>query len=275
MPFNFPTMPIPIPSRVVYDACVALNFSGTKELLKSGAHYQAYLNTQREETKALRVGKYVHALVLEPDVAVSNFAVIPEGIDRRTKDGKAAYSAFEAEALGKTILTLEEATTSERAAKTMLRIKNSLGVNFEFTEFMFTSIVNGVPVKCAIDAIGSDGYLYDLKTSEDASPRGFLKSVYAYRYDLQAHIYRSTLESAFSKRLLGFRFIVAEKEVDAGAVYEIGPDLQTRAICDWEAAMKTYKECSETNNWPGYSEEVQVIDSNKAASAAPAPIQFA
>ena len=32
--------------------------------------------------------------------------------------------------------------------------------------------------------------------------------------------------------------------------------------------MKTYKECSESNNWPGYSEEVQVIDSNKAASAA-------
>ena len=75
-------MPIPIPSRMVYDACVALNFSGTKELLKSPAHYQAYLNREREETKALRVGKYVHALVLEPEVAISNFAVIPEGIDR-------------------------------------------------------------------------------------------------------------------------------------------------------------------------------------------------
>ena len=153
MPFNFPTMPIPIPSRVVYDACQALNFSGAKELLKSPAHYQAYLNQPREETKALKVGKYVHALVLEPEVAISNFAVLPEGIDRRTKDGKAAYEAFTSDAIGKTILTLEEATTSERAAKTMLRIKNSLGVNFEFTEFMFTSIVNGVPVKCAIDAI--------------------------------------------------------------------------------------------------------------------------
>jgi exodeoxyribonuclease VIII len=268
-------MPIPIPSRVVYDACVALNFSGTKELLKSPAHYQAYLNTQREETKALRVGKYVHALVLEPDVAVSNFAVIPEGIDRRTKDGKAAYSEFESGAVGKTILTLEEATTSERVSRTMLSIKNRLGVSFEFTEFMFTTIINGVPVKCAVDAVGSDGYLYDLKTSEDASPRGFLKSIYAYRYDLQAHIYRSTLEAAFSKRLRGFRFIVAEKDVDAGAVYEIGPDLQTRAICDWENALKTYKQCEETGIWPGYSEEIQVIDSNKPASAAPAPIQFA
>jgi len=261
-------MPIPIPNRVVYDSMQALNFSGCKELLKSPAHYQAYLNTPREETKALKVGKYVHALVLEPDKAVTDFAVLPEGIDRRTKDGKATYEAFIASAEGKTVLSLEEATTAERTARTMMLIKNRLNVTFEFTELMFTTFVNGVPVKCAVDAVGSDGYLYDLKSSEDASPRGFLKSCYAYSYPLQAHIYRSTFEAAFSRRLRGFRFIVAEKEVEAGAVYEIGPDLQTRAIVDWESALQTYKQCVETNVWPGYPEEVQVVDSNKAASAA-------
>jgi exodeoxyribonuclease VIII len=253
---------------MVYDACQALNFSGCKELIKSGAHYQAYLNTPREETTALRVGKYVHALVLQPDCAITDFAVLPEGIDRRTKDGKAAYEAFTESAKGKTILKPEEAATAERTANTMNLIKNRMGLTFELTEFMFTGIINGVPVKCAIDAIGTDGYLYDLKSSEDASPRGFLKSVYAYRYDLQACIYRNAFETMFQKRVRGFRFIVAEKEVDAGAVYEIGPDLMTRAITDWEGAMKTYKECTETGIWPGYSEEVQVVDSNKASTAA-------
>ena len=261
-------MPIPIQSRVIYDSMQALNFSGCKELLKSPAHYQAYLNNPREETKALKVGKYVHALVLEPDTAVTGFAILPEGIDRRTKDGKATYEAFMSTAEGKTVLTLEEATTAERTARSMTLIKNRLNVTFEFTELMFTTFINGVPVKCAVDAVGSDGYLYDLKSTEDASPRGFLKSVYAYRYDLQAHIYRSTFEAAFSRRLRGFRFIVAEKDVEAGAVYEIGPDLNTRAIVDWENALQTYKACSEANEWPGYSEEVQVIDSNKAATAA-------
>jgi len=261
-------MPIPIQSRVIYDSMQALNFSGCKELLKSPAHYQAYLNNPREETKALKVGKYVHALVLEPDTAVTGFAILPEGIDRRTTVGKKAFEEFMSTAEGKTVLTLEEATTAERTARSMTLIKNRLNVTFEFTELMFTTFINGVPVKCAVDAVGSDGYLYDLKSTEDASPRGFLKSVYAYRYDLQAHIYRSTFEAAFSRRLRGFRFIVAEKDVEAGAVYEIGPDLNTRAIVDWENALQTYKACSEANEWPGYSEEVQVIDSNKAATAA-------
>lgn len=261
-------MPIPIQSRVIYDSMQALNFSGCKELLKSPAHYQAYLNQPREETKALKVGKYVHALVLEPEKAVTDFAVLPDDIDRRTKAGKEAYEAFNAANAGKTVLSLEESQTAERTARTMTLIKNRLGVSFEFTELMFTTFINGVPVKCAVDAVGSDGYLYDLKSTEDASSRGFLKSVYAYRYDLQAHIYRSTFEAAFARRLRGFRFIVAEKDVEAGAVYEIGPDLQTRAIVDWENALQTYKACTESNNWPGYPEEVQVVDSNKAAASA-------
>ena len=132
-------MPIPIQSRVIYDSMQALNFSGCKELLKSPAHYQAYLNNPREETKALKVGKYVHALVLEPDAAVTGFAILPEGIDRRTKDGKATYEAFMSTAEGKTVLTLEEATPAERTARSMTLIKNRLNVTVEFTELMFTT----------------------------------------------------------------------------------------------------------------------------------------
>ena len=45
-----------IQHRVLYDGIQALNYSGSKELLKSPAHYQAYLNQEREETKALRMG---------------------------------------------------------------------------------------------------------------------------------------------------------------------------------------------------------------------------
>ena len=44
--------PEPIQHRVIYDGIHALNYSGAKELLKSPAHYQAYLNQEREETKA-------------------------------------------------------------------------------------------------------------------------------------------------------------------------------------------------------------------------------
>ena len=55
-----------IPHRVQYDCIEALNYSGSKELLKSPAHYHLYVTAEREQTKALRLGSYVHALVLEP-----------------------------------------------------------------------------------------------------------------------------------------------------------------------------------------------------------------
>jgi len=43
-------MPDLITERVIYDGIQALNQSGAKELLKSPAHYQAYLARTREES---------------------------------------------------------------------------------------------------------------------------------------------------------------------------------------------------------------------------------
>lgn len=267
-------MPNLITERVVYDALVALNFSGAKELLKSPAHYQSYLARNREETKALRVGSYVHALVLEPAKAVTKFAVAPE-CDKRTKEGKAIFADWEAtKPEGATVMTAEEAVMCEAVANAMSNARNALGITFTETELMFLSDDNGVPVKTAIDAIGSDGYLYDLKTTEDASPQGFLKAVRAYRYNLQAYVYRTAFERAFKQRPLGFRFIVCEKEPPyATAVYEIGPELMSYAVADWERARKLWADCTESNVWPGYPSEVQVVDLK--ATTASTPINFA
>lgn len=270
-------MPEIIIDRKSYDATNALNYSGAKELLKSPAHYKAYLNTPREETKALRVGSFVHHLALEGDRTPvgQKFAAIPEGIDRRTKEGKAAYEAFNAASAGKTIITSEEWEMGHLVADAMLRAKTSLGVNFTSTEFMFSVDYCGVKLKCAIDALGDDGYLYDLKTTEDASPRGFLQSVRNYRYNLQAHFYRTAYEAAFGTRVKGFRFIAAEKQSPFEfAIYEVGPELTTSAIFDFEQLLKTYKSCVALDEWPGYGSEVKVIDiASKAATSE--PIKFA
>jgi exodeoxyribonuclease VIII len=134
-------------------------------------------------------------------------------------------------------------------------------VTFEMTEFMFTTDHCGVQLKCAIDGIGTDGYLYDLKTTEDASPAGILKSIRAYRYNLQAYFYRLCYETAFERRLLGFRFLFIEKTPPyATAVVEIGPELMSYAVADFEKALQAYRECTTLGEWPAYGDAVQVID---------------
>ena len=269
-------MPNIINTRQEYDSIKDhLNFSGAKKLLISPAHYQNYLTQPREETKALKVGSLTHAKVLQPEIVDETFCVAPE-LDKRTKDGKAAYEAFLAKAGTKTVVSQDEWQLTEDVARTMNQIVNRLGVTFLKTEFMFTTELSGVKVKVAIDALGDDDFLYDLKTTgETADPRSFLRSVLNYKYNLQQYFYRSAYESAFGSRLKGFRFIVVEKEPPfAGCVYELGAEVITSASFDFEKAIKLYKSCTELGAWPSYPEDVQVIDINAKPSAT-TPINFA
>jgi exodeoxyribonuclease VIII len=134
---------------------------------------------------------------------------------------------------------------------------------------MFTAFLGDTLVKCAIDGISDDGYIYDLKTCEDASPHGFLQAVRKYRYNLQAYFYRHAVEAAYKCRVLGFRFIAVEKEPPyATAVYELGPELMTNAAFDFERAIKLYKDCTASGEWPGYQKEITTIDLAAKPSAA-------
>lgn len=265
-----------IPHRVQYDCLEALNYSGSKELLKSPAHYRLYVTAEREQTKALRLGSYVHALVLEPVKARLAFAIAPT-CDRRTKDGKAIYEAFtSALEPGTTVLSADEAEEANLIAAAAKGCIERHGFKFKHTELMFLASYMDCPIKAAIDAVGeSDGYLYDLKTCEDASPAGFLKAVRAYRYNLQANFYKAAYQAGFKEHVQGFRFICVEKETLQTAVYELGPDLMAYGYTDFVKALETYKACSASGEWPGYAQDIQTLDLNKGPSDAAAPINFA
>ena len=261
-------------NRSEYQALAALNYSGAKELLKSPAHYQTWLAEPRKETPALRVGTAVHAAVLQPDHYAADFAVAPD-VDRRTKEGKEKWAEFQTIHAGKTILTEDESHLVSCIAGQIVIAMHRLGIKPVHREVCLAASYCGTPVKSALDLIAEDGYVYDLKTTEDASPRGFQQSVRAYRYNLQAHFYRTVCELAGLGRPLGFRFIVVEKTPPyALAVYEIGPNLMSYAIEDFEKAVKLYSECEASGNWPAYPTDPQVIDIGAAPTAAN-PITFA
>jgi hypothetical protein len=148
-------------------------------------------------------------------------------------------------------------------------------VEFEATEVMYHVDYCGVPLKAAIDGVAGD-YLWDIKTTGpgEATPAGMLKSIRSYRYNLQAYWYRLVYELATGRRPLGFRFLFVEKEPPfSWAVCEIGPDLMSYAVSDFEKAITLYKSCTESGVWPSYPEEIQVIDIKSTTTAA--PINFA
>ena len=261
-----------IHDRKEYRAFPAFNQSAAKHILTSPAHYQAYINTPQEETKALRFGTFVHSAVLEPHTLNDLYATAPD-CDRRTKEGKAAWAEFATANAGKTILDYEESALGHLVASSARFALKRLGVEFDATEVMYHVDYNGVPLKAAIDGVAGD-YLWDIKTTDDASPSGMLKAIRNYRYNLQAYWYRLVYELATGRRPLGFRFLFIEKEPPfACSICEVGPELMSWAIADFEKAVTLYKECTASGVWPAYTEEIQVIDIKSTTTAA--PINFA
>ena len=264
-----------IHDRKEYRAFPALNQSAAKKLLEgSPAHYQAYMNAPHEETKAMRFGTFVHAAVLEPHTLNDLYQTAPD-LDKRTKQGKEDWAAFSAAHAGKTILDAEESAIGHLVASSARHALKVHGVEFDATEVMYHVDYNGVPLKAAIDGVAGD-YLWDIKTTGlgEATPAGMLKSIRAYRYGLQAYWYRLVYELATGKRPLGFRFLFVEKEPPfATAVCEIGPELMSWAVSDFEKAVSLYRECSASGVWPAYPDDVQVIDVKTTTTAT--PITFA
>jgi len=261
-----------IHDRKEYRAFPAFNQSAAKHMLTSPAHYQAYINTPQEETKALRFGTFVHSAILEPHSLNDLYATAPD-VDKRTKQGKEDWAAFATANAGKTILDAEESAMGHLVASSARFALKRLGVEFDATEVMYHVDYNGVPLKAAIDGVSGD-YLWDIKTTDDASAAGMLKAIRNYRYNLQAYWYRLVYELATGRRPLGFRFLFVEKEPPfACAVCEVGPELMSWAIADFEKAVNLYKECTASRVWPSYPEEIQVIDIKSTTTAA--PINFA
>lgn len=263
-----------IPDRKTYDATAALNYSGSKALLQSGLHYQAYLRQDREPTPALTLGSAIHCAVLQPDLYASLYAVAPEGIDRRTTAGKAAWAEFQTLNAGKTILKSEEALVVDQMSVAARELLARHKVTIAKAEVMYAVDYCGCPLKSAIDLISEDGYIWDLKTCQDASPKGFLAAVRQFRYNLQQHFYRTVYEIETKERPRGFRFACVEKETMATAVYELGPELTSYAVADFEKAVTLYKSCTALGEWPGYPDEIQTLDLNAPTTAA-TPISFA
>lgn len=266
-----------IQTRQAYDAVAALNYSLAKQLLISPLHARQYLDTPREETKALRIGSAVHCAALEPELFARKY-LCGIDVDKRTKAGKEAYEALMASAGDKIVLTPDEYGLVSNVALAAVKALNKLGVTLVETETMYSVEYCGVPLKSAIDAIGDDDFIYDLKTCESAAPTftGALGAIKSYRYNLQGYFYRLVYELATGKRPKGFRLIFIEKEPPfATAVYEIGPNLAAYAVADFERAVKLYQAGITFDSWPGYPDEPQVIDIGADPAKAATPINFA
>jgi len=248
----------------------AVSKSHLDQIARSPLHYWArYLDPNRvdpESTPAMAIGSALHTHVLELDTWDQRYVTMPEGIDRRTKQGKAEWEAFNAASSGRTVLSKTDAELVMRMARAIYAHPAAAFLlqrpgQAEQT-YLWTDEATGLECKCRPDWMTTDGQLIvDLKTTEDASPAGFRKSVANFRYHVQAAWYLDGLERATGKRPEQFIFVCVEKKPPhAVAVYAASAEMVATGAITAEADLARLALCKEAGDWPGYSNQIEVID---------------
>jgi len=251
-----------IPKSTYHGDRTAVSKSVLDEVDLSPAHARAYLDGLRpwRYSRALDVGDVAHAMILEPDNVARNYMSPPRKLDRRRAPDKHLWADLEIEAAasGKTLLTFDDFTTAIAIRDAIFRHKKAasiFGKGEPEATFVWRDPKTGEHCKCRVDWLRSY-FLTDLKTTRDASPKAFARDVINYRYDVQDAHYTDGVDPS-----IGFVFVVVEKIPPFGvAIYADQSRMRRLGAVKRDRDLATFAECKASGIWPGYPEEIQVID---------------
>jgi len=250
--------------------------SDTSSISKSGLdkiesspldYWWHYLRPEREPhvpTKEMLFGTALHSAVLEKHDFDKTYVVMP-AINKRTNIGKAEFQNLtEMCRLNNQVLIDAEDFDNVRRMRDAIFKHPTAKLLFENglaeQTFKFQEQNTGANCKIRPDWLDSNsGLIVDLKTTEDATQRGFIKSVLEYNYHKQAPFYLDGLETVGQDKA-GFVFVNIEKTepfkigihyLDARSM-QLGRDTYIRNC-------ETYVECLRTGIWKGYDEKISEV----------------
>ena len=226
------------------------------KIAESPEKFKWAMEHPEEPTPALLFGQAAHNMFLEPSKWQEDFVVAPE-VDRRTKDGKAAWLDFMDTIGDRAVISGEEFTKIlqmvEQAGKNPFVLKLLNGPRE--MPITWTDELTGEPCKARLDCVSEVGdktVIVDYKTTADASTDAFMRSAVKYGYDFQAAMYSEGYKAATGKDCL-FVFIAQEKaEPYAVNILQADEVFLRRGRDLFRELLGTYHECKKTNNWYGY-----------------------
>jgi exodeoxyribonuclease VIII len=240
-----------------------VNKGALDQLARTPAHYRAWIDgAEQEETPALVFGRALHALVLEPSLFAHEWALRPDFGDLRTKVGKESRDAWQAEHEGVTVLPADD-WTRLHAMRDAVMAHPVAGKLFDGGMSEATAVWidrrTGLLCKARFDQWRDDLLLIgDLKSTEDASPGAFSRSIARYRYHVQdAHYSAGAAALGFPAR---FVFVAVEKTAPfAVGVHMLDVESASRGEELRAREMDLLNECLRTDTWPGYPDQVNTI----------------
>lgn len=222
---------------------------------RSVAHYLALLQTPREATPAMVLGSAIHTAILEPELYKAQFVVV-EG-DGRTKEVKEARS--EAAKTGKTVLTGEQGDTVRKVSDAFFAHPTAPSVVEEGepeVSLFWEDEETGLLLKARPDWLREDGDVMDLKTTKDARANEFSRTIYNFRYHVQAAMIADAC-NALDLDFQNFMPIALETEAPyCLTVFRLDSEAVELGRKAYRADLKRLVEYRDKQSWAGYDYQV-------------------
>lgn len=232
-----------------------LSQSNIKMVLDDGgpARLLEHLTAPRVEKHEFDLGTSLHALLLgkgQDKIELLDFPNYTTKAAREARD--------EAYAAGKTPLLGHEFDRLLRAQQAFPETARAL-LDGGMAEIAGRAPHNGLPLRCQIDYLRDDA-IVDLKTMHDASERGFMRAVADRRYYMQGAWYRRIVKAVTGETLPVFIIGVEITAPYLVRIKQLSDDYLTIGEADMDRALAIYRECSDSDMWPGYDPEPSLLN---------------
>ena len=240
----------------------SLSSTGARAIISTCPAKFKYDRDNPQEKRAFDLGRAGHLMVLEPE-KVDSEIVIVRGFTKQGKPAK-GYSTDDAieqrdraYAAGKTPLLPEEYDALKAMRDVLWNdpVMSKAFMNGKTEQSVFWKCKEtGIWCKMRPDFLpNAAAFLADYKTTTDAGPDGFPRSVFKFGYHQQAAWYSEGYKEAFGVDLSSFWFIAQETKAPflTGA-YRVSPDALEAGRLLNIRARRIFAWCNENNHWPGY-----------------------
>jgi hypothetical protein len=254
----------------IYRAIPALNCSKLKKMSKSPLHFKTAIENPVEVItpqmqRIFDKGKAFDLFVLEGGIETLKAAVaIEPDVNRNTKSYKEWKDKVEP---GKLILTESEmigAVKMAEAAYAKKQFSKLFSDGIPHRVIIWHDQISGLWCKAEIDWITPDGVVVDLKSTADAGFWFFSRNSRKLKYANQGAFYCAGLTAVTG--YLHNRFMLAAVEVDApyeSHVFSV-PQEDLESAAAWnEDSMRHIRLCLDTDDFPGYPDEVMDLGSGQ------------
>jgi hypothetical protein len=233
-----------------YRAAKGLNYSHAKRLLRSPLHFA--MAPEKPPSAAMILGTVTHDSVL---LDQNRFVVRPTGLDFRSAAGKAWRDSQRVPVLTEeeaaAVAGMREAVQAHPTARAALELCNerelSVFVNYR-----------GCELKARIDACCLNGqpWITDLKTTTDASPDAWGRTVAAHSLLVQAAWYRTVLALATGcEQAPPWAWICVESEAPhACAFYRPTEGQLELGQRQMDEIIDLFLRCQASGEWGGYGD---------------------